>query len=89
VVVKEVDVRRAVAALLELSQELVEGSGAIAVAPLLSGQLQLDGKKVVAVLSGRNIDALVIHNILSEVYGEGVQLPTHPGRALGLVEGIV
>jgi threonine dehydratase len=69
VVVKETDIHRAVAGLLELSQELVEGSGATAVAPLLNGQLQLGDRKVVAVLSGRNIDASVVHRILSDVYG--------------------
>ena len=69
IVVKEADIYQAVAALLELSQEMVEGSGAIAIAPLLSGQLQVAGRKVVAVLSGRNIDVSVVHHILSEVYG--------------------
>ena len=68
IIVKEADIYLAVATLLEFSQELVEGSGAIAIAPLLSGQLPVAGEKVVAVLSGRNIDAAVIHHILSEVY---------------------
>lgn len=86
VIVKEVDIRLAVAALLELSQELVEGAGATVVAPLLSGQLQLGGKKVAAVLSGRNIDARVVHSILAEVYGAEKQLNPYSERTLGSME---
>ena len=89
VVVKESDIRRAIGVLLELSQELVEGSGAAAVAPLLNGQLSLPGEKVVAVLSGRNIDASVVYSILSEAYGDGVQGTPHIDSAHGFVEGNV
>jgi threonine dehydratase len=64
VVVSEADIRRAVRALLEFSQEVAEGSAAAAVAPLLSGQLRLPGCKVVAVLSGRNIDVSLLRSIL-------------------------
>jgi threonine dehydratase len=67
-VVSEADIRRAVRGLLEYAQEVVEGSGAVTIAPLLSGQLRLPGRKVVAVLSGHNIDAAVLHAILSECY---------------------
>jgi threonine dehydratase len=65
-VVSEAHIRQAVRALLESSQEVVEGSGAVAIAPLLSGQLRLPGRKVVAVLSGHNIDASLLTAILSE-----------------------
>jgi threonine dehydratase len=65
-VVPEVDIRRAVAWLLAREQLVVEGSGAIAVAPLLSGQLDAKGRRAVAVLTGRNLDATVLREILSE-----------------------
>jgi threonine dehydratase len=65
-VVPEADVRRAVAWLLAREQLVVEGSGAIAVAPLLSGQLDVKGRRVAAVLTGRNLDATVLREILSE-----------------------
>lgn len=65
-VVPEADVRRAVAWLLTREQLVVEGSGAIAVAPLLSGQLDVKGRQVAAVLTGRNLDATVLCEILSE-----------------------
>jgi threonine dehydratase len=65
-VVPEADVRRAVAWLLTHEQLVVEGSGAIAVAPLLNGRLDAAGQKVVAVLTGRNLDAGLLHDILAE-----------------------
>jgi threonine dehydratase len=65
-VVPEADVRRAVGWLLAQEQLVVEGSGAIAVAPLLNGQLDAAGRKVVAVLTGRNLDARLLRDILVE-----------------------
>jgi threonine dehydratase len=64
-VVPEADVHQAVAWLLTQEQLVVEGSGAIAIAPLLSGQLDVTGQKVVAVLTGRNIDAVRLQQILA------------------------
>jgi threonine dehydratase len=65
-VVPEADVRRAVAWLLAHEQLVVEGSAAIAAAPLLNGQLASGGQKVVAVLTGRNLDAGLLQTILAE-----------------------
>jgi threonine dehydratase len=69
VVVPEADVRRAVAWLLAREQLVVEGAGAIAVAPLLNGQVEAAGRQVVSVLTGRNLDASVLHEILAEQTG--------------------
>jgi threonine dehydratase len=65
-VVPEIDVRRAVAWLVGQEQLVVEGSGAIAIAPLLNGQLRSEGRNVVAVLTGRNLDAALLREILAE-----------------------
>lgn len=67
VVVPEADVRRAVAWLLAREQLVVEGAGAIAIAPLLNGQVKAEGRQVVSVLSGRNLDAALLHEILAEM----------------------
>jgi len=64
-VVPEADVRRAVGWLASHEQVLVEGSGAIAIAPLLSGQLDARGQEVVSVLTGRNIDSALLQEILA------------------------
>ncbi len=70
-VVSEEAIWEAVYVLLELNQLVVEASGAAAVAPLLAGpasgyetELDLKGKKVVAVLSGGNIDAELLFRIM-------------------------
>jgi threonine dehydratase len=65
-VVTEADVRHAIFWLLQKEQLLVEGSGAIAIAPLLNGALPKDGQNIVCVLTGRNLDAAALHEILAE-----------------------
>jgi threonine dehydratase len=65
-VVPEADVRRAVAWLLTHEQLVVEGAGAIAIAPLLNGQLDVQDQRIAAVLTGRNIDASLLLEILGE-----------------------
>ena len=65
-VVPEQAIREAVGWLLTYEQLIVEGSGAIAIAPLLAGQFAARGKKVVAVLTGRNIDSAVLRQCLEE-----------------------
>ena len=64
--VPETDVRRSVAWLVRHEQVVAEGSGAIAIAPLLNGQLDANGQRVVAVLTGRNIDATLLLEILEQ-----------------------
>ncbi|MFC2030446.1 threonine/serine dehydratase [Chloroflexota bacterium] len=66
VVVPESAIRQAVAWLLTREQMLVEGSGAIAIAPLLTGQVDADGKKTVPLLTGRNLDTKLLQEILKE-----------------------
>jgi threonine dehydratase len=65
-VVPEDGVRQAVAWLVAHEHLIAEGSAAIAIAPLLTGALDASGQKVVAVLTGRNIDAGVLKAILQE-----------------------
>jgi threonine dehydratase len=65
-VVPEADVRQAVGWLLTHEQLVVEGAGAIAIAPLLNGQLDAQDQRIVAVLTGRNLDASLLQEILVE-----------------------
>jgi threonine dehydratase len=65
-IVPEADIRHAVYWLLSHEQLVVEGSGAIAVAPLLNGQLPANGKNAVSILTGRNLDATLLHQLLME-----------------------
>lgn len=56
VIVAERDVRAAIRALAETEQLIVEGSGAVGIAALLTRAIDLRGKRVAVVLSGGNID---------------------------------
>jgi len=69
VLVTEEEIRAAVLALLESDQLVVEGSGAVGVAALLFEKVDLRSKKVVAILSGGNIDADLLFQIMEERYG--------------------
>jgi len=69
VIVTEEEIRAAILALLESDQLVVEGSGAVGVAALLFEKVDLKGRKVVALLSGGNIDAGLIFQIMKERYG--------------------
>jgi threonine dehydratase len=66
VVVPEDAVREAIGWLAAEEQVLVEASGAIAIAPLLRGQLNVRDRTAVAILTGRNLDAPVLRQILQE-----------------------
>jgi threonine dehydratase len=62
----EADLRRAVFTLLDQHQLVVEASGAIAIAPLLNGGLDVAGRTVVCILSGGNIASALLRDILAE-----------------------
>ncbi len=65
VLVSESEMKRAIAALIDAEQVLAEASGIAAVAAVLSGKISgLEGKRVVAVVSGGNIDAATLKAIL-------------------------
>ncbi len=87
VTVGEDDISRAIYMLLERKKTLVEGAGAVGVATLLSGKLKLEDKKVVALLSGGNIDLTVLNRIILRGLAESGKLaritgyiPDYPGQ---------
>jgi threonine dehydratase len=66
-VVPEADLEDAIVALLSADQVVAEGAGAVAVAALRAGLLGPDdGRPVVAVVSGGNVDARVLARLLRE-----------------------
>lgn len=66
VLVSEEEIHAAVFTLLELAQLVVEGSSAVGIAALLAGKVNLTGRKVAAVLTGANIDASLLFEIMTE-----------------------
>ena len=62
----EADLRRAIFTLLDQHQLVVEASGAIAIAPLLTRQIDITGLTVVCVLTGGNVDTAVLRDILNK-----------------------
>jgi threonine dehydratase len=64
--VSEMDMRRAIYTLLDREQVVAEASGAIAVAPLLTGSLDVAGQTVVCIISGGNIGTNLLRDILIE-----------------------
>jgi len=64
VVVTEEEIANAILLLLEIEKTVVEGAGATTLAALLNRPLRLDGRAVVLVLSGGNIDVTMISRII-------------------------
>jgi threonine dehydratase len=60
----EGELEKAVLLLLEVEKTVVEGAGAAALVPLLQKNRRFQGKKVGIVLSGGNIDLLILSSII-------------------------
>ncbi|RLE57656.1 MAG: threonine ammonia-lyase [Thermoprotei archaeon] len=86
VLVSEDEIAEAIFFLLERCKVVVEGAGAVGVAALLSGKVQVEGRKVVVVVSGGNIDMTTLLRVvnrelvkLGRVVRIRVVLPDVPG----------
>ena len=64
VVVGEEEITEAMMLLLERCKLLVEGAGAVGLAAVLSGKVQVAGERVAIVLSGGNVDTHLIARVL-------------------------
>ncbi|WP_440060259.1 threonine ammonia-lyase [Thermogladius sp. 4427co] len=91
--VDEDSIARAIYLLLERAKILVEGAGALPLAALLSGYLENQGRKIVLLLSGGNIDLTTLHRILMKGFtGEGrvaslkLMLRDIPGQLLRVLD---
>lgn len=92
ITVDDEEIVRAVLLLLERCKLLVEGAGAVGVAALLSGKVDVAGQTTVAVLSGGNIDMNLVGKFIQ--HGMSAQgrylvihtlLPDRPGELLRLL----
>jgi threonine dehydratase len=64
VTVSEEEIASAILYLLEKEKTVAEGAGAVAVAALMHRKVRLEGKRVVAIVSGGNIDVNLIARII-------------------------
>jgi threonine dehydratase len=96
VTVSEEEIASAILYLLEKEKTVAEGAGAVSVAALLNHKVRgLEGKRVVALVSGGNIDVNVVARVIERgLVKEGrlvriiVHLPDKPGQ-LAKVSGVV
>lgn len=65
VTVSDDEVAAAILALLEKQKMVAEGAGAVAIAAAMFGKLPLEGKKVVCLLSGGNIDVNMLNRAMT------------------------
>ena len=64
VLVTEDEIKEAYQFLLERTKQIVEPSSAVTIAAILSGKLNVRGKRIVAVLSGGNVDLHQVNTFL-------------------------
>jgi threonine dehydratase len=83
---EENDIEAAVLLLLEVEKTVVEGAAAVGLAALLKNRNKFRGKKVGLVLSGGNIDLLILSTIIQRGLARtgrlvrlGVEIPDSPG----------
>ena len=86
VTVSDDDIARALLVLLERAKVVVEPAGAVGVAAILAGKVQSTGRTV-AVLSGGNIDPLLLQRVVSHGLAASgrymtirIPLPDRPGQ---------
>nr|WP_242823443.1 threonine ammonia-lyase [Thermobrachium celere] len=66
VTVSEEEIEDAIYRLLQKSKLVVEGAGATTVAAVINGKVNMPGKNVVCVVTGGNIDPMVLANIIQK-----------------------
>jgi threonine dehydratase len=95
VLVDDREIARAMFLLLERVKTLAEPAGALSVAAVVSGAVDVEGKKTVPVISGGNVDPTLLIRVLGQVlYLEGRQikiqgiLPDKPGQLKKVVDVI-
>lgn len=93
VTVSEDEVANAILLLLERERTMVEGAGAVGVAALENGHLSAEGRNIVVVLSGGNIDVNLLSRIIDKGLVKGgrlarleVVVPDNPGQLARVVE---
>lgn len=96
VLVEEKHIASAILTLLERKKILAEGAGAVSLAALMSGSVQIsENMKVVLIISGGNVDSPLLGRIISQGLAKNgrvmrflVKLDDTPGALAGLLKRI-
>ncbi len=95
VTVTEDEISTAILAMMEGQKTIAEGAGAVSVAAVMANKLPIEGKNVVAVVSGGNIDVTILSRVIERgllnsgrTYQLCVELSDRPGQ-LHEVSGII
>ena len=96
--VTDSEIASAMLSLMEKHKLVSEGSGAAAIAAAAFNKLDLTGKKVVAVLSGGNVDVTMLSRIITRgltktgrIVNFTLEIPDRPGQlvsALSIISGV-
>lgn len=93
VTVTEDEIKKAIFKLVEKEKMIVEGGGAVTTAALMSDKIEMENSKIVALVSGGNIDMNLVKNIIdSNLIDKGhlaeikVSIPNKPGHLKTLLE---
>jgi threonine dehydratase len=95
VTVEEEEIASAILLLLEREKTVAEGAGAAAVAAILHRKVNCVGKRIVAIISGGNIDVSILSRIIERGLAKDgrlirlrIHLPDYPG-ALHTLTGVL
>ncbi len=95
VTVSDDEISAAILALIEKQKLVSEGAGATALAAVMTGKLPVEGKKVVCLVSGGNIDVTILNRVIARGLIEGgrlchltIHLDDKPGQ-LSIVTNII
>ena len=91
VTVSDDETAAAILALIEKHKLVAEGAGAVAVAAVMFNKLPVEGKKVVCLISGGNIDVSTLNRVINRglaksgrTYTFIIDLPDKPGQLSGV-----
>ena len=93
VTVTEDEISGAILALIEQQKLIAEGAGAVSVAAVMFNKIPVEGKKVVCVVSGGNIDVTILNRVIRRGLVKSgrsgmlnIELVDKPGQLLGVSE---
>lgn len=91
VTVSEDEISGAILALIEQQKLIAEGAGAVSVAAVMFNKIPVEGKKVVCVVSGGNIDVTILNRVIRRGLVKSgrsgmlnIELVDKPGQLLGV-----